>query len=88
MAWRSCVSSWRATQVRRAQEPLNKRWKWECEQLHDYVLFMANTGLRPDEAMRLEHRDVSVVKDQATGEIGGSVLPSGLKHPWSRSAAR
>ena len=23
---------------------------WECEQLHDYVLFMANTGLRPDEA--------------------------------------
>ena len=25
-------------------------------------------------------------EDQATGEIGGSVLPSGLKHPWSRSA--
>jgi integrase len=26
--------------------------------LHDKVLFMANTGLRPDEAKRLEYRDV------------------------------
>ena len=26
--------------------------------------------------------------DQATGEIGGTVVPSGLKQPWSRSAAR
>ena len=32
------------------QEPLNNRHRWACEQLHDYVLFMANTGLRPDEA--------------------------------------
>ncbi len=29
---------------------------------------MANTGLRPDEAMRLQFRDVSVVDDEATGE--------------------
>lgn len=29
---------------------------------------MANTGLRPDEAFNLEHRDVSIVKDDATGE--------------------
>ena len=36
--------------------------------LHDYVLFMANTGLRPDEASRLEFRDVAIVKDEATGE--------------------
>ena len=52
----------------RAQKPLKKRWRWQCEQLHDYVLFMANTGLRPDEAKRLEYRDVAIVRDQATDE--------------------
>ena len=36
--------------------------------MHDYVLFMANTGLRPDEAARLEFRDVAIVTDEATGE--------------------
>ena len=36
--------------------------------LHDYILFMANTGLRPDEAARLEFRDVAIVTDEATGE--------------------
>jgi hypothetical protein len=36
--------------------------------MHDYVLFMANTGLRPDEAARLELRDVAAVDDEATGE--------------------
>ncbi len=36
--------------------------------MHDYVLFMGNTGLRPDEAARLEYRDVEIVLDQATGE--------------------
>lgn len=35
-------------------------WQWAAEQLHDYVLLMANTGLRPDEANRLEYRDVSI----------------------------
>jgi integrase len=30
------------------------------------VLFLANTGLRPDEAARLEYRDVSIVKDDDT----------------------
>jgi integrase len=42
--------------------------QWASEQLHDYVLFMANTGLRPDEANRLEFRDVEIVEDEATGE--------------------
>ncbi len=37
-------------------------------QLHDFVLFMANTGLRPDEALRLEHRDVEIVDDLDSGE--------------------
>jgi integrase len=45
-----------------------RHYKWSAEQVHDYVLFMANTGLRPDEAKNLQHRDVAVVKDQATGE--------------------
>jgi len=52
----------------RAKHPKNPRWKKECEKLHDYVLFMANTGLRPDEAARLEFRDVAIVTDEATGE--------------------
>jgi len=45
-----------------------KRFRWNAEQIHDYVLFMANTGLRPDEAKNLQHRDVEIVIDGATGE--------------------
>jgi hypothetical protein len=52
----------------RAQTPLNNRHRWACEQLHDYVLFMANTGLRPDEAGRLEFRDVKIVNDRDSKE--------------------
>jgi len=52
----------------RAKNPKNERWRHNGEQLHDYVLFMANTGLRPDEANRLEYRDVTIVEDEATGE--------------------
>jgi integrase len=52
----------------RARNPLNERWRWECEQFHDYVLFMANTGLRPDEGQRLEYRDVTIVVDEDMGE--------------------
>jgi integrase len=52
----------------RAKNPKRNRWSWECEQLHDYVLLMANTGLRPDEAARLEFRDVQIVDDAATRE--------------------
>lgn len=36
--------------------------------LHDYVLFSANTGLRPDEARRLQFRDVTIVEDEASGQ--------------------
>ncbi len=42
--------------------------KWAAEQLHDYVLFMGNTGLRPDEAKNLQHRDVEIVEDKSSGE--------------------
>lgn len=53
---------------KRIREPIRKRYKWEYEQLHDFVLFMANTGLRPDEALRLEYRDVIKVHDEGTDE--------------------
>ncbi len=51
---------------KRAMKPKRKRYAWESAQLHDYVLFMANTGVRPDEAARLQYRDVNVVMDEAT----------------------
>lgn len=53
---------------RRAKNAKGRRWQWACEQMHDYVLLMANTGLRPDEVQRLEYRDVEIVEDDATGE--------------------
>ncbi len=42
--------------------------RWESEQLHDYVLFAVNTGLRPDEAWRLQFRDVTIVDDEDLGK--------------------
>jgi integrase len=51
-----------------AREPFHGHYKWSAEQVHDYVLFLANTGLRPDEAKNLQHRDVAIVEDEATGE--------------------
>ena len=51
-----------------AANPKLERFKWHAEQLHDFVLIMANTGLRPDEVKLLEYRDVEVVDDEDTGE--------------------
>ena len=51
-----------------AKSAKNKRHRHLAEQLHDKVLFMANTGIRPDEANWLEYRDVEIVEDDATGE--------------------
>lgn len=53
---------------KRAQNPPLERHRSLWEDLHDYILFMANTGLRPDEAARLEYRDVSIVTDEDTSE--------------------
>ena len=84
----------------RAKNPKNNRYKWESEQLHDYVLFMANTGLRPDEANRLEYRDVKIVEDEATKEtileievrgkrgVGYCKSMSGAVRPFRRLAER
>jgi integrase len=52
----------------RAKNPRRQRWRNESEDLHDYVLFMANTGLRPDEAKTLQNRDATIVLDEDTGE--------------------
>ena len=46
----------------------NSYHKAMAEQLHDKILFMANTGLRPDEANCLEYRDVEIVQDDDLGE--------------------
>lgn len=51
-----------------ANEPFHDHYKWNAEQVHDYVLFMANTGLRPDEAKNLQHQDVTIALDASTGE--------------------
>jgi integrase len=53
---------------RRVAAPKQPRFRWETEQLHDYVLFSASTGLRPDEARRLQFRDVTIVDDEASGQ--------------------
>lgn len=47
----------------RARKPKKERWRTACEDLHDYVLFMANSGLRPDECRRVQLRDVEIVAD-------------------------
>jgi len=85
---------------KRAREPLNPRYKWESEQLHDYVLFAANTGVRPDEARRLQFRDVTIVEDDATGEtileievrgkrgVGYCKSMTGAVRPFERLKAR
>jgi integrase len=52
---------------KRAHEPKQERYRWGSEQLHDYVLFGVNTGLRPDEAWALQFRDVTIVDDADSG---------------------
>ena len=51
---------------KKSQTPSRYQELWE--DFHNYVLFMANTGLRPDEAGPLEYRDVTIVTDQDSGE--------------------
>ena len=81
---------------KRAQKPFHKRFKWNAEQVHDYVLFMANTGLRPDEAKNLQHRDVQIVTDEWSGDkileievrgkrgVGYCMSTTGAVRPYER----
>jgi len=41
-----------------ARKAIGTRHQFTAEQLHDKILFMANTGVRPDEAKLLQYRDV------------------------------
>lgn len=52
----------------RAKNPKKERWRTACEDLLDFILIGANTGLRPDEMKRLQVRDIEVVQDGANGE--------------------
>ena len=54
---------YKATRERALHPKKRFRYKWVSEQTHDYVLFMANTGLRPDEVKRLEYQDVQVINE-------------------------
>lgn len=52
---------------RNAENPKRRRFRWHAEQLHDFVVFMGNTGLRPDEANALTYGDVEIEIDDDTG---------------------
>jgi integrase len=85
---------------KRAANPPHKKWRWECAQLHDFVLFMVNTGLRPDEAKNLEFRDVEIVEEPTTEEeileisvrgkrgVGYCKSMNGAVEPFRRLMAR
>ncbi len=51
-----------------AKQAQGTRHALAAEQLHDKVLFLANTGIRPDEAKLLQYRDVEVAKVEPAGE--------------------
>ncbi len=75
-------------------------WQHAAQQLHDKILFMANTGIRPDEAKWLEYRDVEIIEDAATQEtilqiqvrgkrgIGYCKSTPGAVRPFERMVAR
>lgn len=50
------------------KEQKNNMHKRHAKDLHDMVLFAANTGLRPDELFNLEHRDIEIIEDADTNE--------------------
>lgn len=56
------------TTRKKLKEKKDDKYGYIWANLHDKILFMANTGIRPDEANCLEYRDVEIVKDDATGE--------------------
>jgi integrase len=101
-AWFSHEEYKRLYQATRRRIADGKRpgWKSRYEDLHDFVLIMANTGLRPDEAWALEFRDVAVEDDYATkdtilvidvrGKTGVGYCKSmpGAVHPFEMLRAR
>lgn len=51
---------------RRITDGKRRGWEGQYEDMHGFVVMMANTGLRPDEFMRLEIRDVKIEEDYST----------------------
>jgi integrase len=90
---------YKATRKRIADCP-RPGWKSQYQDLHDFVLLLANTGLRPDEALNAEIRDVVVEDDFATkqtilvidvrGKTGTGFCKSmaGAVEPFRRLEAR
>lgn len=84
----------------RAKNPPHSEHKKDYEDLHDYVLFMVNTGLRPDESHHIQVRDVSVVDDAGSNEtileidvrgkrgVGFCKSMPGAVHPFQRIIKR
>jgi integrase len=83
-----------------ARAAKGKSWQLASEQLHNYVLFLANTGLRPNEANNLEYRDVKIVEDEAMSDkileievrgkrgVGYCKSTPGAVRPFERLVAR
>jgi integrase len=84
----------------RVEHPRHNKHRAAYTDLHDYVLFMANTGLRPDESMRIEFRDVKIVDDRDSGQtileidvrgkrgVGFCKSMPGAVHPFERVRKR
>jgi integrase len=84
----------------RVEHPRHNKHRNAYVELHDYVLFMANTGLRPDESMRIEFRDVKIVDDRDSGQtileidvrgkrgVGFCKSMPGAVHPFQRVVKR
>lgn len=84
----------------RAKNPKRERWRTACEDLLDYILFQVNTGLRPDEAKRLQVRDVEIREDGSNSErilhiavrgkrgTGWAKSTTGAVHPFTRMKKR
>lgn len=84
----------------RVENPRRKKYQADYEDLHDFVLFMVNTGLRPDEVKRIEFRDVKIVHDRGSGEtileidvrgkrgVGFCKSMPGAVHPFERVKKR
>ncbi len=101
-AWFSPEEFKQLREATKALERNEKRrgWRRRYEDLHDFVIFMANTGLRPDEALRLEVRDVKIIPEPGTknrllaldvrGKVGARYAISlpGAVHAFERLIAR
>jgi integrase len=83
-----------------ASKATNERWPHAARDFHDYILFMVNTGLRPDEAGRFQVRDVNFAKDEVSGKnileiavrgkrgVGWCKSMPGAVQPFKRMVAR